>query len=120
MLLSCFNPEVGTVYGVKISDGGGGLAVGNPPSQIYSSGDSQSGSDGRTQPYILDKISCNDGWGNEFYYYSPPPYQGYRLWSAGPNGKTFPPWFPDREIEDLKEKNMIRNWLSDDIVHMRN
>jgi len=112
------------VYGVDLQTYDSGIiSVEHPPSEseIFSAGDSQSGEGGgKSQPYLLDKITCNDGWGNEFYYYSPPPYQGYRLWSAGPNGKTFPPWFPDEEIEQLREKTTVRNWLADDIVHASN
>jgi len=118
------NAPIGELYGVDVqAPDAGTISVQNKPceAEIYSAGDSQSGEDsGKSQAYLLDKITCNDGWGNEFYYYSAPPYQGYRLWSAGPNGKTFPPWFPDEEIENLKEKTTIRNWLSDDIVHMSN
>ena len=104
-----------TFYGVNVFDQQSYLSPAPPPGEmdIFSQ-------DGGSQQYILDKVSCTDGWSEEFYYYSPPPYQGYRLWSAGPNKKTFPPWIPDEEIEKLKEKDTIRNWLSDDIMHLRN
>lgn len=121
-LLAVFNPDNKEFYGVNVFDGMSFLTLAPPPAQeeIYSSGDSQNGDGGgRTQAYLLDKVSCTDGWGNDLYYYSPPPYQGYRLWSAGPNGKTFPPWIPDEEIEKLREKNTIRDWLADDIMHLR-
>lgn len=121
-LLAVFNPDNKEFYGVNVFDGMSFLTLAPPPAQeeIYSSGDSQNGNGGgRTQAYLLDKVSCTDGWGNDLYYYSPPPYQGYRLWSAGPNGKTFPPWIPDEEIEKLREKNTIRDWLADDIMHLR-
>lgn len=85
---------------------------------IYSANIPSNGS----QQYILDGITCNDGWGNEFYYYSPPPYQGYRLWSAGPNGKTFPPWVSPDEIRmlDAGKQKTVQDWISDDVVHMSN
>jgi len=120
-ILTCAIP-IGNLYGVAVSDGTR-IDLDNPPSEdeIYSSGDSQSGENGaKSQPYILDRITCLDGWGRDFYYYSPPPYQGYRLWSAGANGKTFPPWIPDEQIKKMSNENVIRNWLSDDIVHMSN
>ena len=100
---------------------GASLDVNNPWPKLYSAGDSQSGEGtSGSQQYVLDCITCRDGWGRDLYYYSPPPYQSYRLWSAGPNGKTFPPWITPEEIEKLSEKNTVRNWMSDDIVHMRN
>jgi len=32
-------------------------------------------------------LSVNDGWGREFHYQSPPPYQSYKLWSVGRDGQ---------------------------------
>jgi prepilin-type N-terminal cleavage/methylation domain-containing protein len=69
----------------------------------------------------LKNLTVHDGWDREFYYYSPPPYQSYRLWSAGPDGKTFPAGYP---LESLKEKEngkekalkTISGWTKDDIV----
>ena len=89
-----------------------------PP--IFSSGDLQSEDNGWTQAYALDGISCVDGWGEEFYYYSPSPHQSYRLWSAGKNRKTFPPWITEKEIDELNASwaSEARLWKSDDIVHM--
>ena len=83
-----------------------------------------------SQPYttegdkriVLGKMTLFDGWStdhkkwdNELYYYSAPPYQSYRVWSAGPNGKTFPPWIPLDSVpkENLKDVN---EWVSDDIA----
>jgi prepilin-type N-terminal cleavage/methylation domain-containing protein len=67
------------------------------------------------QKYVLQYVSIRDGWGGELFYYSPPPYQSYRLWSAGPNGRTFPPWI---KIENLpaKERAWAAGWMGDDIV----
>lgn len=91
-----------------------------PP--LYSAGDSQSGEGtSGTQQYVLDGATVKDTWGNELYYYSPRPYQTYRLWSAGPNGKTFPPWVPDETIKTLGggDQQTIYEWMKDDIVKMK-
>ena len=112
-----------TIYGVHIKAGDAvpNVSVYNPWPRLYSAANSQGGEGtSGSQQYVLDCITCRDGWGHEFYYYSPPPYQTYRLWSAGANGKTFPPWISPEEIEKLSEKNTVRNWMADDIVHMRN
>ena len=73
--------------------------------------------------YVLQYITLKDGWGREFYYYSAPPYQSYRLWSAGPNGKTFPPWITmetlkkkDSSTNGKKDVDLARDWVEDDIV----
>lgn len=115
-----------TIYGVNIqSDTWGALTPDNAWPKIYSAGDSQGGTGtSGSQQYVLDEITCHDGWLNDFYYYSMPPYQSYRIWSAGPNGRTFPPWIPEEQIEndnDMKKyRNTIRNWIADDMVHMSN
>ena len=126
-LLACNDTAGTTVYGINLRDavGSSGLSAENPNPNIYSAGNSQSGTGtGGSQQYVLNKITCQDGWQRDFYYYSLPPYQSYRLWSAGENGKTFPPWIPDEEIEDnaalKKYKDLIRNWVADDIVYMSN
>lgn len=70
---------------------------------------------GKNGTYVaLAYITIVDGWGNEFYYYSPPPYQSFRVWSAGPDGKTFPPWIPSSadEYSQCKAQDLIK----DDIV----
>ena len=114
-------------YGVNVRDGYyGGSAAGvdsetaNP--ELYSASDSQSGGGDASysQQYILDGMKVLDGWGNELYYYSPTPHQSYTLWSAGPNGKTFPPWVTDEEIAGMKEKLTVQEWMADDIMHMQN
>lgn len=75
-------------------------------------------------------LTVTDGWQNEFFYYSPPPYQSYRLWSAGPNMVTFPPWFTEEEMKEHKDKMMsymvmyvqgripVKDAIADDIVHL--
>ena len=67
--------------------------------------------------YILDGITVEDGWWHNFYYYSPEPHQKYTLWSAGPNGRTFPPWVPR---DDSKMNQCVAVWTVDDIIHMSN
>ena len=113
-------------YGVNVHDKRhGGTAAGvstetyNP--QLYSASKSQGG-DGYSQQYILDGMTVRDGWYNDFYYYSPTPHQSYMLWSAGPNGRTFPPWVTDEELEAMKsnERDTAREWMADDIIHMQN
>jgi prepilin-type N-terminal cleavage/methylation domain-containing protein len=96
-----------------------------PP--IFSSGDVQSeglASDSGffEYAYALDGITCRDGWGQDFYYYSPPPYQGYRLWSSGPNTETFPPWITEKEIDEMSgtDSRIAREWKADDLVHTSN
>lgn len=65
--------------------------------------------------YMLAKVTIRDGWGHDLYYYSMPPYQSYRLWSAGPDNKTFPPWI---SLESLpsKDRVTVSGWLKDDIA----
>ena len=69
---------------------------------------------------ILDSMTVKDGWGQEFYYYSPPPFQSYRLWSAGSNGKTFPPWMPLGSLKNDTDRNTAANWMADDIMYLSN
>ena len=71
---------------------------------------------------MLKEYSVVDGWDHDLYYYSPPPYQSYTLWSSGPNMRTFPPWITDEEIKKLddEEQKLVQEWISDDIVHMKN
>jgi len=67
------------------------------------------------QKTILFCTTVVDGWGNDFFYYSAPPYQSYRIWSAGEDGKTFPPWVPLESLssDDLK---LVSAWTKDDVV----
>ena len=73
---------------------------------------------GNGRQYVLDGMTVYDGWGHEFYYYSPPPYQSYRLWSAGPDGKTFPPWIDVSSLSSGKET--AGAWMADDIENLKN
>ena len=64
--------------------------------------------------YIGGVMTIRDGWGEDFYYYSPPPYQSYQLWSSGPDKRTFPPWM-DKSSLQQGEIKLVNEWLSDDI-----
>lgn len=79
---------------------------------IYSASGDYNGSG---QSYFLDGMTIRDGWGNDLFYYSPPPYHGYQLWSAGPNKKTIPPWI-DIATFGTSDRQTAADWLSDDIV----
>jgi hypothetical protein len=85
--------------------------------EVYSPGDAAS--DSSSQQYILDGMTVKDGWGNDFYYYSPVPYQSYRVWSSGANGLTFPPWIDLKNL-DAADRETAAYWISDDIVQMSN
>ena len=101
-----------TLFGVNIRDSGAAdsLSPDNMSIEVYKG----------TPNYVLDSMTVNDAWGNEFYYYSPAPYQSYRLWSAGPNGATFPPWIPLSSLKDDTDRRTAGNWMADDIIHQSN
>ena len=100
-------------YGVELKDPD---SSGWSPLFVYpSSGEAGSSS----QQFIPDRMTILDGWSHEFYYYSKPPHQSYRLWSAGKNGKTFPPWEDLAELNDTDRK-LVGKWIADDIVQMSN
>ena len=89
-----------------------------PGFALYSPGGYNSG--GSSRGYPLNRYTVVDGWGRDLFYYSPAPYQMYVLWSAGENGKTFPPWV---DIEQFKKDHpsqysLAVNWMSDDIKYM--
>ncbi len=65
--------------------------------------------------YVLMGMTIRDGWGNELYYYSAPPYQSYRVWSAGPNGVTFPPWISLDSLSS-EDRKSASSWVEDDVV----
>lgn len=70
--------------------------------------------------YALHTYTVKDGWNHDFYYYSPAPYQTYVLWSAGADGKTFPPWVDLEQFrKDHKDLyDVAIGWMADDIKHM--
>lgn len=73
---------------------------------------------------VLDVMTVLDGWKNDFYYYSPPPFQSYRLWSSGPRQDgvypTFPPWVPFDTLKSDADRKKAAEWMSDDIMFMSN
>ncbi|MDD4621793.1 MAG: prepilin-type N-terminal cleavage/methylation domain-containing protein [Kiritimatiellae bacterium] len=93
---------VGTVMGVQTGGGTEGMMhfqiVRNP-----STG----------QDHVLLRGRAYDGWYRDFFYHSAPPYQSYRIWSAGEDGVTFPPWATPRNSADRKK---AESWTKDDIV----
>lgn len=105
-----------SLFGINIKNGDASeLRSDNPDIEIFTPGCQ----DGTKDQYILDGITMKDGWWREFYYYSPEPYQTYTLWSAGKNGRTFPPWV-SREQQNSQASRCIAVWTMDDIVHMSN
>lgn len=105
-----------TFFGVDVKDSSiGDLNVANRDIEVFTPG----GGEGNSDQYILDSISMQDGWGNDLYYYSPAPYQKYVVWSAGPNGRTFPPWIPRGTLSGEDAKT-VGNWTADDITGMSN
>jgi prepilin-type N-terminal cleavage/methylation domain-containing protein len=63
----------------------------------------------------LRLVTLLDAWDQEYFYYSPPPYQSYRVWSAGPDRRTFPPWIPLDNLTTSQRK-IVATWIADDIV----
>ncbi len=107
-----------TLFGVIVSDGDSDVARNvskDDISKIYSP--MGGGSDSTANQYILDCITVLDGWGSEFYYYSPAPYQNYVLWSAGPDRCTFPVWASKEELSS-EAKRYVLGWTEDDIISL--
>ena len=102
-------------YGV--SSAFGWIDKGVVQTTIHGRGDYEN--DNTSGQYVLDWARVVDGWYNDFYYYSPAPYQSYVLWSGGPNGYTFPPWV-DRTKLDSNVRATVEDWTADDIVGMSN
>ena len=111
-----------TFYGIKIKnhkDGTGGLDV-SRMDQLTSCVYTPDGYKGNStsQQYMLDRMTIEDGWGGELYYYSPAPYQTYTLWSAGKNGRTFPPWISRKSLNSTAAK-CVAAWTEDDVLRMK-
>lgn len=106
-----------SLFGVNIRDlsDAGDLNYRNVGIEVYHPA---GGSVGANQ-YVLDGVTVHDGWDRDFYYYSPAPYQTYTLWSAGPNGRTFPPWV-SRGTLSRDAGRCVGLWIADDIIHMKN
>ena len=84
---------------------------------LYSPGGVNSSS---SSGYPLQSVTVKDGWGCEYFYYSPAPYQTYVLWSAGANKKTFPPWV---DLDQFRKEHSDQyetavKWMADDIKFM--
>jgi len=104
-----------TLFGVDIADGNSSIGFTLSSTELHSPGGyDQSSTAGQ---YVLDFCTVRDGWWEELYYYSPPPYQTYVLWSSGSNKRTFPPWI-SRESLDSQANRCIGIWVQDDIVNM--
>lgn len=120
----CCNYDM-TIFGVHIKDNGLGQEGGSLPSwdeahntlsgEILSPGASDSES--TDNQYVLDKVTIRDGWGRDLFYYSPAPHQTYMLWSAGPNGRTFPPWI-SRDGMSSDAAKCVGYWVRDDISNL--
>jgi len=108
------------LFGVNIRGdrGASELRSDNTEIEVYSPGGYED--DSTSGQYVLDSATVLDGWYREFYYYSAPPYQSYTLWSAGPNGRTFPPWISRKNMTDASANKCIGLWVEDDIVRMSN
>lgn len=107
-------PKDFVLFGIDIKDGSGTtLDPDNPNIEVFSTTGNAS------NQYVLDGVTVLDGWNNDFYYYSPSPYQRYTLWSAGANGRTFPPWI-DRKTLESRANECIGKWTIDDIIHLSN
>ena len=103
-------------FGMKIGDGRVCPSVQYPSSfHLYDKGGYKDG--GSNSGYPLYHITMQDGWDNDFYYYSPAPYQMYVVWSSGANGKTMPPWVDLKQLQ-TKDYNTALDWISDDIKSM--
>jgi len=101
------------LFGVSLRDGSSEGK--NENTRVYTSGERGAGS-----KYVLNCYTVVDGWGYELYYYSPAPYQSYRLWSAGPDHKTFPPWIDLKEMQKDSDRTKAAGWMADDIVNLQN
>ncbi len=56
-----------------------------------------------------------DAWYRDIYYDSLPPYDSYRLWSAGPDGKTTYHAESESGGNATKKAQLIKKYCSDDI-----
>ena len=68
--------------------------------------------------YVLDGLTVLDGWENEFYYYSPAPHRTCRIWSAGSDRKTLPPWIDPVVAASDPELRKALAWTRDDLVSL--
>jgi len=103
-----------TLFGISIrGEGDTILRARNTSIPIYSPQGPESSA--YKDQYVLDGITVQDGWWRDLYYYSPPPHQKYVLWSAGANGRTFPPWISRTKL-DSRANERVAKWTVDDIT----
>ena len=72
-------------------------------------------SQGTGNRHVLGIMTVRDSWDRDLYYYSAPPHQSYRLWSAGPDGNTFPADYPLTKLSS-DDRKKVGAWIRDDIV----
>ena len=101
-------PTVTTFFGVETEDDG---EFGPSPQKWMVFGQKGYNS---SPSYVNATKTVLDGWGEELYYCSFPPYQSYQLWSSGPDKRTFPPWV-DKAALQQDEIKLVNKWLEDDI-----
>ena len=112
----CFSPNPDKYGCVIVGDGWVIPSINAPSSfQIFAAGGYREGSSSSGWPLFF--VTMKDGWGNDFYYYSPAPYQSYVLWSSGANEKTLPPWVDLTRLDNEDYKTAVE-WMSDDIKFM--
>lgn len=107
-------------YGIDIkdpTDNTGGLDPSNMENMEICTPDGFE-SNSTSQQYMLSSLTVYDGWGCSFFYYSPPPYQTYTLWSSGKNKRTFAPWIAKDKLDSNAAK-CVAAWTEDDIVRMK-
>lgn len=106
-----------SAFGMEVGNGRVCPSPAYPTSfALYSTGGYSASSQGSGYPLYF--VTMQDGWDHDFYYYSPAPYQTYVLWSAGADGKTFPPWVDLAELDNQDRKTAI-DWMDDDIKGMK-
>jgi prepilin-type N-terminal cleavage/methylation domain-containing protein len=111
-----------TLFGVNVVDydaSGAVFEVGEDASvaKIYTPSEPDSAS--TSGQYILEEVTMVDGWAHDFYYHSPAPYQSYIVWSAGADGKTFPPFVARDKLSSTGQKKAAE-WTKDDIISLHN
>ena len=125
-----------SLYGIEIKTRGGCVGADTAWPQLYSADRSQGNISSTSKQYLLEQCTIYDGYEREFFYYSPPPYQTYRVWSSGPNHCTFPPWVTGDEFREIKDEVIrgsgghidlgnasditVSQAIADDIVQMSN
>ena len=99
----------GVFFGVDTEDGERRYLVGSNKQFLIGQGGYND-----EYTYIGGVMTVRDGWNEDFYYYSLPPYQSYQLWSSGPDKRTFPPWF-DKSTLSGSDLQFVNKWTADDI-----